>query len=193
MSGPGGLVERAGRQAGRDRHPLEHAGADVRHALRDRLLVDVDAVAVAGGERPGVARRLREPDQQQRERGDADRRDVILTELERRAARRRQAARDVADERDAVSAEVERRRRRAARRRRARARREPPARRSAAPRISASATSPTSSVVQWIVAERPEPRRRARATRSSPSDDVPVSFGQLADRRHRSRPRRGTR
>ena len=33
----------------------------------DRLLVHVDAIAMARRERPGIAGRLREPDQQQRE------------------------------------------------------------------------------------------------------------------------------
>ena len=69
------LVQRAGREARRDRHALEHAGADVRHPLGDGLLVDVDAVAVARGERPGVARGLGEPDQQQRDGRDGDRRE----------------------------------------------------------------------------------------------------------------------
>ena len=46
--------------------PWNTPAADIRHALRDRLLVDVDPVAVAGRERPGVAGRLREADQQQR-------------------------------------------------------------------------------------------------------------------------------
>ena len=46
--------------------PWKTPDADVGHALRDRLLVDVDAVAVADRERPGVAGRLREADQQQR-------------------------------------------------------------------------------------------------------------------------------
>ena len=71
------LVQRTGREAGRHRHPLEHAGADVRHALRHGLLIDVDAIAMAGGERPGIARGLGEPDQQQRDRRDHHRRVVV--------------------------------------------------------------------------------------------------------------------
>ena len=49
----GVVVQRARRQARRHRHPLEQTGTDVRHALGDRLLVDVDPIAVPGGERPG--------------------------------------------------------------------------------------------------------------------------------------------
>ena len=52
--------------------PWNTPGADVRHPLGHRLLVHVDAVAVPGGEGPGVAGRLREPDQQQRHRRDDD-------------------------------------------------------------------------------------------------------------------------
>ena len=52
--------------------PWKSAGAGVGHALRHRLLVDVDAVAVPGGECAGVAGGLREADQQQREGGHAD-------------------------------------------------------------------------------------------------------------------------
>ena len=59
--GARGFVERAGGQACRDRHPLEHARAGVRHALGDRLLVDIDAVAVTGGERARVPRGLEKP------------------------------------------------------------------------------------------------------------------------------------
>ena len=61
-SGPGRLVQGTGGQAGRDRHSLEHACAHIGHALRGRFLVDVDAIAVARSEGPGVARGLREPD-----------------------------------------------------------------------------------------------------------------------------------
>ena len=68
----GRLVQRARGEAGRHRHPLEHARAEVRHSLRDRLLIHVDAVAVPGREDPGVAGGLREPDQQQRDRRDRD-------------------------------------------------------------------------------------------------------------------------
>ena len=75
---PGRLVQRARRQARRHRHPLEEPGADVRHALRDRLLVHVDAVVVARGERPRVAGGLGEADQEQRGRRDHDRRVVVL-------------------------------------------------------------------------------------------------------------------
>ena len=89
--------------------PWNTPGAGVRHALGDRLLVDVDPVAMAGGERACVSRGLREADQQQRERGDADRRGVVREDGGIGQRRRGQAARDVADERDAVSAEVQQR------------------------------------------------------------------------------------
>ena len=74
---PGRLVQRARRQARRDRHPLEDAGPEVGHPLGDRLLVEVDAIAVLRGERLGVAGGLGEPDQQQREGRDDDRREVF--------------------------------------------------------------------------------------------------------------------
>ena len=54
-AGAGVVVERAGGQARRDGHALEQAGAHVGHALGHRFLVDVDAIAVLGRERPGVA------------------------------------------------------------------------------------------------------------------------------------------
>ena len=49
--------------------PWNDAGADVGHALRQRLLVDIDPVAMAGSEGARVARGLREADQQQRDGG----------------------------------------------------------------------------------------------------------------------------
>ena len=57
----GVIVQRAGRQTGRDGHSLEQPSADIRHALGDRLLVDVDAIAVPGRERPRVAGGLENP------------------------------------------------------------------------------------------------------------------------------------
>ena len=90
---------------------------------------------------------------------------------------RGQAARHVADERDAVRAEVEERRGEQPaddehERARDRRRGEPQRRGS-----RASATSPTSSVVQWIVAERLGSTIASSRHALSPSDDVPVSFG----------------
>ena len=64
-----------------------------------------------GGERARVPGGLREPDQQQRERGDGDRRDVVADQVEARQLGRRQPARHVADERDPVRLEVEHARR----------------------------------------------------------------------------------
>ena len=87
--------------------PWKAPDGDVRHPLRDRLLVDVDAVAVADGERAGVAGRLREADQEQAGGGREDGRVVLLEDVEPGQRRRRQAARHVPDERDTVRAEVE--------------------------------------------------------------------------------------
>ena len=103
----GRLVQRARGEAGRYRHPLEHAGADVRHSLRDRLLIHVDAVAVPGREYPSIAGGLREPDQQQRNRSDRDLREVVREQIERRELRGRQPARHGPHERHAVRAEIE--------------------------------------------------------------------------------------
>ena len=73
--------------------PWNDAGADVGHPLRHRLLVQVDAIAMPRGERLGVARRLREPDEQEREgRGD-DLREVLRHDIDRRQLRQRQASR----------------------------------------------------------------------------------------------------
>ena len=85
-AGAGRLVERAGGQARRDRHPAERACRDVGHALRDRLLIDVDAVAVPRSERPGVAGGLREADQEQPGGGGEDRRVVLREDVEVRQA-----------------------------------------------------------------------------------------------------------
>ena len=87
--------------------PWKAPDADVRHPLRDGLLVDVDAVAVADGERAGVAGRLREADQEQAGGGHEDGRVVLLEDVEPGQRRRRQAARHRPDERDTVRAEVE--------------------------------------------------------------------------------------
>ena len=108
---PRRLVQRARREAGRHRHSLEHAGADVRHPLRHRLLVDVDAVPMPGRERPGVTGRLREADQQQGRRRDHDHGEVVPDDVVVRQHRRGEPARDVSDDRDAVGAQVEDRRR----------------------------------------------------------------------------------
>ena len=179
--GSGRLVQRAGGEAGGDRHALEHAGAHVRHALSHRLLVDVDAVLVPGGERARVAGGLREPDQQQRDRPRRrSSRGAAADRSRLGQLRRRQPARDVPDQRDPVRAEVEQRTRRGSRRRRAPAPRERRARAKRRPRITPSATAPTRSVVPWTSPSEPihEPSSRQAL---SPSADVPVSFGQLAD------------
>ena len=103
----GRLVERARREAGRDGHALEHACADVRHALGDRLLVDVDEVSVPRGERARVAGRLREADQQEGNRRGRDRRSVILEDVGARELGSGEPARHVPDEGDPMRAEIE--------------------------------------------------------------------------------------
>ena len=173
---PARLVERAGREARRHRHALEHAGADVRHPLGDRLLVDVDPVAVARGERPRVAGGLREPDQQQRDRGDGDDARVVARRGRGRAARARAGR---AGRRRRARRRARRGRtgpRRAARRRRAPARPGPPARAKRSPRMTASETAPTSTVVQWTSSSEPSHDASSRHA-LSPSAAVPVSLG----------------
>ena len=101
------FVERAGREAGRHRHPLEHPSPDVRHSLGNRFLVEVDPVPVAGGERPRVSGVLGEADQQQRDGGDADHPEMPRTTCDVRGLRRRQPAGYLADQRHAVVTEVE--------------------------------------------------------------------------------------
>ncbi len=54
-TGPGMVVERAGRQAGGHGHALEKTGTDVGHSLSHRFLIYVDAIAVLGGEGPRVS------------------------------------------------------------------------------------------------------------------------------------------
>ena len=104
---PADSFERARREAGRDRHAPEQAGPDVGHPLGHRLLVQVDPIAMPRGECLGVARRLGEPDQQEREGRDDDGREVLRHELERWDLRDGQAAWHGADERHAARAEVE--------------------------------------------------------------------------------------
>ena len=122
---------------------------------------DVDAVAVPRRERARVAGGLREADQQQRDRGDADRRQVVADEIASPAApapagragtwptsatpcaprsKSRRCEQPADDEHE-----------RARDRGRGEAQPEDHAERRRAP---------TSSVVQWIVAERPDPRRQ---------------------------------
>ena len=103
----GVVVQRAGGQARRDRHSLEQASADIRHALGGRFLVDVDAIAVPGCERPGVAGGLREPDEDQRHRRQANRARVIPQQRDAGDLQRRQPSGYVADQGHAVSAQIE--------------------------------------------------------------------------------------
>ena len=101
------LVQRAGRQARGHGHPLEHAGPDVRHPLRDRLLVDIDPIPMPRGEGSARPRGLGIPDQQQCRRRDANRGEVIPHEREIWQRWRRAAAGHVPDERHSVGTEVE--------------------------------------------------------------------------------------
>ncbi len=143
----------------------------------DRLLVDVDAVAVPRGEGPRVAGGLGEPDQQQRDGGDGDDPEYgRSTSSASGQLGRGQSARHVADERDAVCAEVEQRRREQAARDEHERAGHAPAPADAGRGSRASAAAPTSTVVQCIVVERAQPRREL-APRAVPSADVPVSFG----------------
>ena len=172
--------------------PWKTPAADVRHALRDRLLVDVDAVAVAGGERARVAGRLREADQEQPERGDEDRRVVLLEDVDAGQRRRGQAARHVADERDAVRAEVEQPRREQPaddEHERARARRREEAQ---AEDHRERQRAPTSSVVQLMSPSAADPRRELAPGVVAASRRA-GQLRQLADRRRRPRRRRGSR
>ena len=170
------LVQRAGREAGRHRHPLEHARAHVRHPLSHGLLVHVDAVAMPRRERPRIARGLGEPDQQQRHGRDGDGRVVVadqpevgqLRGREARAARRRPAPPRARRDRTADEASS------------------PPATSTSAPgtagarrrspRITPSAVTPTSRVVQCVSPSEPSHDPSSRHA-LSPSADVPVSLG----------------
>ena len=142
--------------------PWNSPGAGVGERLGDRLLVDVDLVAVLGGERPGVAGGLREADQHQRDRGERDRADVVPHQLEVGDLERRQPARHVADQGHAVGAEVEQPRREQPARRRARARRGPGARPPAARRRRPARRRRRRTVGRLRLAER------ARATTTAP-------------------------
>ena len=105
--GPGGLVQRAGRQAGRYGHPLDEPRRDIGHTLGDRLLVHVDPVVVAGREGAGVAGGLGEADQDEGHRGDPDLGHVLADELEAWDLGQGQAARHRSDEGHAARVEVE--------------------------------------------------------------------------------------
>lgn len=67
------VVEGTRGQTRRNRHALKEPGTRICHALGDRLLIDVDAIPVLGSERPRVARRLRESDQNQGNCSNGDR------------------------------------------------------------------------------------------------------------------------
>ena len=105
--GPGGFVQRARRQARRHGHALEEAGADVRHSLGNRLLVEVDPIPMPRRECLGIARGLGEPDQQEREGRDRDRREVLRHDIDRWHLRKRQASRHGANQRDSLRSQVE--------------------------------------------------------------------------------------
>ena len=155
--------------------PWNSAGADVGHALGDRLLVDVDPVAVPGGERARVAGRLREADQQQRDRrgerssprGRRRRRSPAARARAGRAARRPPAP--------PVGAEVEDHGRQQPtdhQHERARhLRRDDPQ-----PEDTASETTPTSSVVACTSSSEPS-HDHSSCQALSPAASVPVSLG----------------
>ena len=174
-----GLVVRASSRRGSSRRGCPGtARPDVGDALGQRLLVHVDPVAVLRGERARVAGRLREADQQQRDRRREDV-DHVVADVgrSREGPRRRQAARDVADQLATP---------RSARSNNAEASSPPTTRTSAPgtrgrdepqpedhgqrddarPRASSRAVS----------SEAAEPARRASASCSSPSASVPVSL-----------------
>ena len=177
---PGGLVQRAGREAGRHRHALEDAGADVRHPLRHRFLVDVDPVPVPGRERPRVACGLREADQQQRHRGDHDHR--------RGCAGRCPSSGSIGAGRPRGTSPTSATP--CAPRSKSADASSPPTTSTSAPgiggamnrsaRITASATTPTSSVVQWMSPSACSPRPSSRQA-LSPSDGGAGQLRQLAD------------
>ena len=170
------LVQRARGKARGDRHALERARPDVRHALRDRLLVDVDRGS--GDARRTRARRPR----------SARSRSARARPRPRGSSRcDRRRSRDPAAPATAGRAAPHRRARPRAprgrkRSRRARPRRPgpappaPTARRSAARGSRASAAAPTSSVAQWISPSEPSHDASSRHA-FSPSASVPVSFG----------------
>ena len=158
--------------------PWKTPGADVRHPLRDRLLVDVDAVAVARRERARVAGRLREADQQQGDRRDERSSSSVAGTMSRagqrrapagraararRAPRRARRGRTAADAIEPADDEHERSRNRG----REEAQREDQRQRDEPRRAS---------VVQWM---SPSARSHDPSSRQalSPLDDVPVSFG----------------
>ena len=167
--GAGGLVQRARREARRDRHALEDARAGVRHPLRHGLLVDVDAVPVPGGERAGVAGRLREPDQHQR---DAATTTVAMCS---RPARGRAAPASAA---------------RSARRRRARPRARPRSSRRAARIPATTSTSAPGTAGARKRSPRISAERERRRRRASPRGCRRASRSTSRARATRCRPRR---
>ena len=143
--------------------------------LRHGLPVDVDPVPVPGGERSRVSCGLREPDQQQCDRGDADARVVPPDDREIGQLGGGQPARHVPDERHPVGTEVKHGRceqprdhehQRAGDGRGQEAEREDERERK----------HPTSSVVQWMSPSDPIHVASSRHA-LSPFEDVPVSFG----------------
>ena len=188
----GVVVERAGRQAGRHGHPLEQSRPGVGDRLGQRLLVDVDLVAVLGGERAGIAGGLGEADQHQRDGRDRHDRRRGPTSARRpgpandgspagrrrparpRARRGRGATTPSGHPRPGPEPPVRGGRRRAARRRR-------PGRGCRRPR-STRRTSP-----------RVPSQDQSSCQELSPLDVGARQLGQLADRPRRWRRRRGIR
>ena len=108
--GTGLIVERTRRQARRHRNALQYTRSDVGHALCHRLLIDVDPVSVLRREGPGVAGGLREPDQEETQRGRSDRRDVRDHEVHAGKLRGDEAAGNLTHECNVAILEVKRNR-----------------------------------------------------------------------------------
>ena len=172
------LVQRARRQARRDRHPLEHARR--RRSPSPARPTPGSRRCGSGGASRTPARRRRSA--RTRSAAARPRRCRSSTKCRRTSSqsgqrRARQPARHVADERDPVRAEVEQRTMRAARRRRARARPGRPARRTAARGSPPSADDARRAASSSGSSPRPPSHVRARARRCRRRVDVPVSFG----------------
>ena len=173
----GVVVERARRQARRDRHALEHAGARCSPAparpTPGRCRSGSGAWPRTPGRRRRSARSRSAPAPPPRARPCP----AWCPEQPRvRELERRQPARHVADQRHAVGAEVEQSTTPAARRRPGRARPARAVRPRRSPNTTTSETTPTTTVA---AARRRASRARTTApgTGSIPSTSVPVSLG----------------
>ena len=87
--------------------PWNRPAPDVGHSLGYRFLVDVDAIAVLGRERPGVASGLGEPDEHQRHRRHGDHAGVIAHQLPLGELHARQPPWHLTHQGDPMPAQVE--------------------------------------------------------------------------------------